>query len=110
MGFVLLIGVVVLGLGALVLWAATREPPSAAVRPGTKAFEAALTLPLLEAAIEELKQAHAAAPDEKRRERLTRELVHLELQVPRLRVLVDSNDATPGHGFIGFDRLPDDPD
>lgn len=110
MGFVLLVGVVVLALGALVLWAGTREPTSTAVRPGTKAFEAALTIPLLEAAIDELKQAHAAEQNEARRERLARELVHLELQVPRLQALVASGDSSPGHGFIGFDRLPDDPE
>ncbi|MFZ5443105.1 MAG: hypothetical protein ACOZQL_24065 [Myxococcota bacterium] len=106
----ILIGLVVIALGALVVWAALREPPSEAVRPGTRAFEAALSLPLLEAAIEDLKQRHAAELDDKKRDRLARELVHLELQVPHLRMLIDTGDSAPGHGFIGFDRLPDDPD
>ncbi len=78
-------------------------------RPGSRAFEAALSLASLETAIEERKQSHEREPDPKRKDRLARELVYLEMQVPRLQGIVDSGDGSAGHGFVGFDNLPDDP-
>jgi hypothetical protein len=104
------VALVVVSLTALILWAGSRQPTSNAVRPGTRAFVAALTLPLLRAAIEEKKAAHEAETDPKKKDRLGRELVHLEVQVPHLQQAVESGDTSPGHGLIGFEHLPDDPD
>jgi|GEM_PF-4842986 hypothetical protein len=79
-------------------------------RPGTRAFEAALTLGPLKAAIEQRRLEHEHEADPVRKERLQRELLYLVEQVPRLQAIVDAKDESPGRGYIGFDNLPADQD
>jgi hypothetical protein len=78
--------------------------------PGTRAFEAFLTLDPLVKTIASRKAQLAAATDAARKDRLTREIAFLEKQVPELQAIVAARDTSPGRGYIGFDNLPADPE
>lgn len=77
-------------------------------RVGTRGWEAALTLDPLTKTIAARKIALSTETDEKRRDRLTREIAFLEKQIPELEALVAARDASPGLGYIGFKQLPPD--
>ena len=76
--------------------------------PGTRGWEAQLTLDPLQKTIASRKAELRMVTEEKRRDRLKREIAFLEAQVPQLEALVAAKDASPGKGFIGFDNLPAD--
>jgi hypothetical protein len=90
------VGVVVLGGGG------------PAFKPGTRAFEAYLTLDPLVKTIAARKQEMATETNERKKDRLSREIAFLERQIPELQAIVASKDASPGRGYIGFDNLPKD--
>jgi hypothetical protein len=93
---VVIVGVVVLG-GA-----------GPAFKPGTRAFEAHLTLDPLVKTIAARKQELATETNERKKDRLSREIAFLERQIPELQAIVAAKDASPGRGYIGFDNLPKD--
>jgi hypothetical protein len=78
------------------------------MRPGTRGWEAHLTLDPLTKTIASRKAELRMVTEEKRRDRLNREIAFLEQQVPQLEALVAAKDASPGRGCIGFDNLPAD--
>ena len=95
-------------LGGVVLLVALRRGGGAgAFAPGTRAFEAHLTLGPLAAAIDDARRelAASASPPEKRA-RLERELRFLEDQKVELEAIVARGDSSPGKGYVGFTRLP----
>jgi hypothetical protein len=82
--------------------------PGAGLRPGTRAWEASMTLDVLAKAIDDRRAELHVEADPAKKDRLGRELAFLEKQVPELQALVAANDGTPGRGYIGFDNLPPD--
>ncbi len=75
--------------------------------PGTRAFEAHLTLGPLGAAIDEARRELAASASRpEKRGRLERELRFLEDQKVELEAIVARGDTSPGKGYVGFTRLP----
>ncbi len=79
-----------------------------AFKPGTRAFEAYLTLDPLVKCIASRKQELAVETNERKKDRLSREIAFMERQIPELQAIVDARDASPGRGYIGFDNLPKD--
>lgn len=101
-----LIAVAVIGVVAFL---ATRgSGGSGGLRPGTRGWEAQLTLDPLHKTIASRKAELRMVTDEQRRDRLSREIAFLEQQVPQLEALAAAKDASPGRGSIGFDNLPAD--
>ena len=98
-GFVVVVGlVVVLGGGG------------PAFKPGTRAWEAQLTMDPLVKTIASRKQELATETDDRKKDRLQREITFLEMQIPELQTIIDARDASPGKGYIGFENLPSDRD
>jgi hypothetical protein len=95
---VIIVGVVVLAGGG----------GGPAFKPGTRAFEAYLTLDPLVKTIASRKQELANETNDRKKDRLSREIAFLEKQIPELQAIVDAKDASPGRGYIGFDNLPKD--
>jgi hypothetical protein len=80
----------------------------AGLKPGSRAWEASLTLDPLGKCIASRRAELATATDPARKDRLQRELAFLEKQIPELQAIVAANDGSPGRGYIGFDSLPSD--
>jgi hypothetical protein len=79
-----------------------------AFKPGTRAWEAQLTMDPLVKTIAARNQELATESNDRKKDRLTREIAFLEKQIPELQAIVDSKDPSPGRGYIGFDNLPKD--
>jgi hypothetical protein len=75
--------------------------------PGTRAFEAAMVMPALEAAIRTRRDQLEGA-DELRRFKLEEQIAFLEAQVEQNRVAMATNDLSPGKGYVGFESPPED--
>ncbi|MEP7124611.1 MAG: hypothetical protein ABJE95_27025 [Byssovorax sp.] len=102
------IGVGIAVLLALVVAVVVLGGSGPAFKPGTRAFEAYLTLDPLVKTIASRKQELASETHEGKKDRLTREIAFLERQIPELQAIVDAKDSSPGRGYIGFDNLPKD--
>jgi hypothetical protein len=76
--------------------------------PGTRAFEAELTLKPLQATIAQRREELAATTDEARRAKLERQIAFLSAQVVALEKIVAARDLSPGKGYIGFEAPPED--
>jgi hypothetical protein len=96
----IVVGVIVLALVGLVIWARVTSP--ARFPFGTLAFEAELSLPPLLATIEdrrrELTQARGARAAE-----LQDEIAFLVRQAQEIRAVLERGDLSPGRGYVGFD-------
>ena len=79
-----------------------------AFRPGTRAFEASLTMDPLVKTIASRKQELAGQADSRKKDRLMREIAFLEKQIPELQTIIDAKDLSPGKGYVGFENLPAD--
>lgn len=75
--------------------------------PGTRAFEAAMVMPALEAAIRTRRDQLEGA-DELRRFKLEEQIAFLEAQVEENRAAMATNDLSPGKGYVGFESPPED--
>jgi hypothetical protein len=100
-----LIGAVI---GLVVVFVMRGSRGGGGMGPGTRGWEAQLTLDPLQKTIAARKAELRMVTDEKRRDRLSREIAFLEQQVPQLEALVAAKDTSPGRGYIGFDNLPAD--
>ncbi|MDP1823862.1 MAG: hypothetical protein Q8L48_11480 [Archangium sp.] len=100
-----LIGAVI---GLIVVFVMRGSRGGRGMGPGTRGWEAQLTLDPLRQTIAARKAELRMVTDEKRRDRLSREIAFLEQQVPALEALVAAKDTSPGRGYIGFDNLPAD--
>lgn len=100
------VGMVVMGIIAAMRGGG--GPGGGALRPGTRAWEASMTLDPLVKTIAGRRQELAVETDPKKKDRLARELAFLEQQIPVLEGIVAANDGSPGRGYIGFDNLPAD--
>lgn len=96
----------VIGLVVVFVMRGGKGAAGGGLSPGTRGWEAQLTLDPLHKTIAHRKGELAAATDEKQRDHLTREIAFLEKQVPELEALVAAKDASPGRGYIGFDAFP----
>lgn len=76
--------------------------------PGTRAFEAAMVMPALEAAIRTRRDQLEGA-DEAGRFELERQIAFLEAQVEEHRAAMATNDLSPGKGYVGFESPPENP-
>jgi hypothetical protein len=79
-----------------------------AFKPGTRAWEAQLTMDPLVKTIAARKAEAAGEASDRKKDRLSREIAFLERQIPELQAIIDAKDASPGRGYIGFDNLPKD--
>lgn len=79
-----------------------------AFKPGTRAWEAQLTMDPLVKTIASRKAEAAGEASDRKKDRLAREIAFLERQIPELQAIIDAKDASPGRGYIGFDSLPKD--
>ncbi len=76
--------------------------------PGSRAFEAELTLGPLTLTIEQRKRDLAAVTDPGRRAKLEKQIAFLEAQVVENQKIMANNDLSPGRGYIGFTPPPED--
>ena len=106
---ILIVVAVVVGLlvvvGLIVVLGGGTGP---AFKPGTRAWEAQLTMDPLVKCIASRKQELACETNDRKKDRLTREIAFMERQIPELQAIIDSKDASPGKGYIGFENLPSD--
>ena len=102
-----LIGAVI-GMVIVFFMRAGKGGGAGAMGPGTRGWEAQLTLDPLTKTIASRQAELRMVTDEERRDRLKREIAFLEQQVPQLEALVAAKDSSPGKGSIGFDNLPAD--
>ena len=102
-GVVVLLGIIIVGL-ILVLGGGGGP----AFKPGTRAWEASLTMDPLVKTIASRKQELAGETNQRKQIRLTKEIAFLEKQIPELQAIIDARDASPGKGYIGFENLPQD--
>ena len=79
-----------------------------AFKPGTRAWEAQLTMDPLVKCIASRKLELASETNDRKKDRLTREIAFMERQIPELQAIIDAKDASPGKGYIGFENLPSD--
>ena len=105
LGFAVVVGLVLLGRAVA---SGGRSQLGASQRVGTRGWEAALTLDPLTRTIAARRIALASETDEKRKDRLMREIAFHERQIPELEALVAARDASAGLGYIGFKQLPPD--
>ena len=75
--------------------------------PGTRAFEAAMVMPALEAAIRTRRDQLEGA-DELRRVKLEEQIAFLEAQVEENRAATATNDLSPRKRYVGFASPPAD--
>ena len=90
-----------------IVWVASGSAP-AAMRPGTRAWEAKMTADLLERVIAQRHVEKQQTQDPAKRARLDRELAHLTTQLADNTVIWQSGDASPGRGYVGFDAYNGD--
>ncbi|MFO7567594.1 MAG: hypothetical protein R6X02_33430 [Enhygromyxa sp.] len=98
-------GVVVLVIG-FVLWlrsSAGGMPLS--FPPGSRAFEAYLTLDILANVVRDL-HAERATADPARCAVIERELAFYDEEAKRLQAIVDARDVSPGQGYVSLRRPP----
>lgn len=99
-----------IGLAAMVviLMIVNRLRPAPAwTKPGTRAWEAKLTIDVLVKTVDQrLAELETAQVDQVPKKR--REIEFLAKQVDTLRAIIDSNDASPGRGYVGFDPYQGD--
>lgn len=79
-----------------------------ALQPGTRAWEASLTMGPLLNTIEARKLEMANEQNQRKQIRLTKEIAYLEKQIPELQAIIDAKDTSPGRGYIGFDAYKDE--
>ena len=79
-----------------------------ALKPGSRAWEASLTMGPLLGTIEARKQEMAGERNQRKQIRLGKEIAFLEKQVPELQAIIDAKDASPGRDYIGFDAYKDE--
>lgn len=79
-----------------------------ALKPGTRGWEASLTMGPLLGTIEARKQEMAGERNQRKQIRLGKEIAFLEKQIPELQALIDAKDPSPGRGYIGFDAYKDE--
>ncbi len=79
-----------------------------ALKPGSRAWEASLTMGPLLGTIEARKQEMEGERNQRKQIRLGKEIAFLEKQVPELQAIIDSKDASPGKGYIGFEAYKDE--
>ena len=102
------IGVGIAVLLVIVLAAVLLAKGGPAFKPGTRAFEASLTMGPLLGTIEARKQEMAGERNQRKQIRLAKEIAFLEKQVPELQAIIDAKDMSPGRGYIGFDAYRDE--
>ena len=101
---------IAIGVGLMVVIVAIvakLRPAPASSKPGTRAWEAKLTLDVLVRTIAERVLATRTAPAEQLPKKI-REITFLTAQVDELASIVEHNDASPGRGYIGFDAYQGD--
>lgn len=97
----LTIAAVLVAFIAFVIVAAKNAPAS--TRPGTRAWEAKMNADLLERVIAQRHVEKQQAQDPAQRERLDREIAHLTTQLADNTAIWQSDDPSPGRGYVGFD-------
>ena len=73
--------------------------------PGSRAFEAYLTLDILANVVRDL-HAERATADPARQAAIERELAFYEEEARRLQAIVDARDVSPGQGYVSLRRPP----
>lgn len=103
-------GILVLVVVAVILVLNRRKPTSdlgpSRFPPGTRAFEAELSIPLLARLIEAREVALASA-DEAERAKLAKQIENLKAQASIHQATIDAGDVSPGKMSIGAN--PDSP-
>jgi hypothetical protein len=79
-----------------------------ALKPGSRAWEASLTVGPLLGTIEARKLEMAGERNQRKQIRLTKEIAFLEKQVPELQAIIAANDGSPGRGYVGFEPYRED--
>ncbi len=83
------------------------RPAPAWTKPGTRAWEAKLTVDVLVKTIAQRVEATRTVPADQLPRKL-REIEFLSKQVDTLTASVDRNDGSPGRGYVGFDPYQGD--
>lgn len=78
------------------------SPTPAHLKPGTRSWEAQMTLPALRSVIASRRAERGGITDPERRGRLDREIAFLAAQRDELERVAASNDSAPGAGYVGF--------
>ncbi len=78
------------------------SPTPAHLQPGTRSWEAQMTLPALRAVIASRRAERGGVTDPAQRGRLDREIAFLSDQRDELERVAASNDSSPGAGYVGF--------
>ncbi|MBK9032218.1 MAG: hypothetical protein IPL61_13015 [Myxococcales bacterium] len=78
------------------------SPTPAHMKPGTRSWEAQMTLPALRAVIASRLAERGGGADPAKRRRLDREIAFLTDQRDELERVAASNDGSPGKGYVGF--------
>jgi hypothetical protein len=99
----LLIAVVAGVIGFVVYLVATT--PSG-FPPGTRAFEAQMIMPAIEATLASLRQLQAAAAGADL-EKLRRQIAYLENEARKNQAIMAARDLSPGKGYVSYGSLPD---
>ena len=76
--------------------------------PGTRAWEAQVTMEPLLGTIADRAVEHAMETDPVKKARLEKDIEFFKQQVVELQAVIDSKDLSPGQGYIGFKQPPRD--
>lgn len=113
MDTVFLLLVLVLGMTGIIWFVRTHHRPktrigrmeAAAARfpPGTRAFEASMSVQLIEDLVAARERELERTADPEREALLTRQIANLRQQSTAYQAIVDARDLSPGKGSIGVD-------